>query len=625
MSCCCGSGYCTTRNYDAGGGALWQAPGLDGTGATRNDIAVDQDGNAYAVFGGIEKLDPTGARVYLTANDGRFHRNTLLCIAVTPDGTIGYVGSYHYAGSALTAGFTGANVFQVDLSDGSVIASASVGGFTCRITDICLDASGGVYFATTEGIAHFDGDFVRLADVGCSTDVAALALDDAGNLWAAGGECTTTLQGCPVSWSVRKYSSAGAFLDGTNFPSPTAIAWHGGFVYVGYRGIDEESYVPAPCNLVKFDDTTFECEWFVRIGASGSSIEDLAVNDDAVYAVDGRYLFARDRADGAALWCRKNEGSEGDPPEKKAGWLSAVAALASTGYGAPDGLVWATGDATPCNDAEEDACDDGACVEDACDCDCGESGRTGGTLVNCGCEEVACSFTSTIRSDCETLDGATIHWSRDATIKTRWSGTLTSDCGNATFEVNYDCDSETNGGWSITATGIISSVTITDTWCADGAPGETPFPGFAGAFTLDDGECDGCEGCLVFGTGECPEDTVDVCGCTGIPASPTATFSDVSCDASWTGVSATMAYDGGSGFTFSGTLNGKDFAFYVTCVAGVWHIGSGTGPECALSDTVAISVSCSPFQLVFNNVPINSIFGAGCGCASGFVDVVVTA
>lgn len=128
----------------------------------------------------------------------------------------------------------------------------------------------------------------------------------------------------------------------------------------------------------------------------------------------------------------------------------------------------------------------------------------------------------------------------------------------------------------------------------------------------------GCTPCCVG--------TVDLCGCTGLPTTLTATFTNVSCDASWTGVTATLTYDGSIGYTFSGTLNGKDLAFSFACSSGMkWRIGSGSGPECSLSDTAEASSTCSPFQVDFTNVPINSIFGGGCGCVSGLVDISVTA
>lgn len=627
MACCC-QAWCTTRHYNNSGAAQWQAPADDPEGSNRLDIDVDSSNNVYTVFSGVEKINSSGTRVYITPLDGRFGHRTLRCIAVEADGSYGYVGTSHVCATAFSPGYTGDNVYKVDLSDGSVVASASVGTCAAEINDACLDGNGGVYFGHTEGVAHFDSSFTRLDDVGCAVEVLAVCIDDEDNLWTAGAACEVTIDGCPVDWTVRKYSSAGTLLDGHVFQGARAIAWYNGHIYIGFRETNDSS----PCNVVKITDDTLECVWSFGIGAlygtapsqARETVRDIAANANGVYAVADKYLFQLADADGSLNWCRKNEGSKPDTT-KVSKRLHTVAVASSK--------VWVVGGATPCNDDEEDACSSGSCTNNACACTCGEIGRRGGTLVKgCDCDEVPCAFSVPVTSDCASIDGEEINWSRDLAdndIQT-WTGVLTFTCDGDTVSVEFvatnDCDQVATGGWDLTATiseGYTISTEILDWWCTDDAPAGQTFPGFSGTFTIGGlGDCCDAEvtSCLAFGEAEgvCVP-TVDICDCT-IPETLTATFSD--------GGTATAVYDSGlSRWNFSGSMAGgcgKTFNINLTC--------AGSGPSgFQLSGTVCgVSIAgfpdgtstCDPVYFYF---PAIVTQGDCCGSGSTGINLTITA
>lgn len=606
MSCCCEQ-WCTTRTYEPDGSENWQGPGLDSQGSSRQDIAVDSSGYAYTVSGGIEKLDTDGTRIWVTPNDGRFYYQGLRCICLSEDETHAYVGSRHVApGSFGQGGFSGNNIFKVRLSDQVIVAEASITS-TGTIDDCVADGSGGVYFATSEGVFHRDASFNALSNVGCNVRAEALAIDDEDNLYVVGEECLVTLDnGCDVEWSIRKYNSSGTLLDGHNFQSPSAVAWRADFLYVGFRDID----VASPCNVVKLDLEDWSCVWTFRVGESNGEsptlrpdiVRDIAVSDDGVYVVSNQYLFQLSDVDGTKNWCRKNEGTKDDEITKQAGQIRAVAAN--------DDYVWITGQATPCNDAEEDACESGACESEACNCDCGESGRRGGTLVDCECDEVPCEFETAGTSDCGEF---TISWTRDADIKTRWYGVLHSDCGSGGFEVNFDCEGSGFNGWSITASGVASNPVITQSFCTDDAPEGFSNPGFIGTFDLG-GDCDCEEVCIAFGTdgAECP-DTVDACGCE-VPQTLTITINETNpfgvCQPV-DGLTAELTYDGSGHWTFDGAICDSDWTFDLVCAGDEWQISFTSSCSFSYSDLPADSFSCSPFLIEF--VPLVFV-GGPCGC-----------
>lgn len=617
MACCC-EASCTTRTYEPDGTAHWQGPGNDKPGAARWDIAVDSSGNAYTAFGGVEKLSDAGTQTYKTANDGRFYGRGLRAIAVTPDGSVGYVGSSHSISDPFALPFTGPDVFKIDLSDGSVIAEATVGSFGITINDIVLDGSGGVYVATSEGVAHFNSSFARLDDVGCAVAAEALDVDDSGNLWVAGGPCTTTLSsGCSVTWTVRKYSSSGTLLDGINLTSPTAIDWRDGYLHVGFEAAES-----GGCNVVKFNATTWACVWSFAVGEGpyADKVRDIAVSGDHIYAVSNQFLFALNPATGAKDWCRKNEGTKLDGITKRAAQLYAVA-VGQDGEG--NDLVWVTGQATPCNDAEEDSCDSGSCTNAACTCECGTKGRTGGTLVRgCDCDEAPCLFDFPITSaDCATLDGGFIRWTRDADDVTKWTGFIHNSAGSYIgrfFIAEMDCESSTNGGWSLTSPSVgISGIAITENWCAEGAPaGAGAFPGFRGVFTIefDSGTCE--DVCISFSDAECPAATVDSCSCTGIPSTLTASITSGTCAAA-NGQTVSLAYNGAN-WEGTVTISGKVWGFALFCGSAIpgkkWSLGAPIvlSYDCTVTPTPENTGVCPLSPLVFTGV-----FMVGTSCCGG--------
>lgn len=119
--------------------------------------------------------------------------------------------------------------------------------------------------------------------------------------------------------------------------------------------------------------------------------------------------------------------------------------------------------------------------------------------------------------------------------------------------------------------------------------------------------------------------TTGFCGCSSVPGTLTATFTNVSCDAGYSGATATLIWNG-TFYEFTGTINGKNHEINLSCLDSGTHlmrISSPTGLECILSDTDATG-SCSPLDVTFSGVTLTSVFGGGCGCVSGQVDIHVT-
>lgn len=119
--------------------------------------------------------------------------------------------------------------------------------------------------------------------------------------------------------------------------------------------------------------------------------------------------------------------------------------------------------------------------------------------------------------------------------------------------------------------------------------------------------------------------TTGFCGCTDVPATLTATFTNVSCDSGYSGATATLTWNG-SYYHFEGTINGKDHEFDLSCLNSATHqvrVTSPTGPECSMSATDA-TATCSPFDVTFSGVTLTTILGGGCGCVTGQVDIHVT-
>lgn len=420
----------------------------------------------------------------------------------------------------------------------------------------------------------------------------------------------------------------------------------------------------------------------------GYGVTDVAADDDDVYILIGGAITKLESDLSGIVWENGgNKSGVGSPFSTNAFYFSAIDFAPDSGastyfpyFSGYDKKVFATSwNAVPCNQAlptlkvqsavsAAEECLGYDCNPGAADFDYQAVGDTPKVFsLTCPCDSIACEFTKTaVGNGCfapitgyvATFRRVQARYDGHSLISHTWCALIPFPCTHNAATYNDPvwirvCTTETSTGWRSEASTVRSnSFQASDSpqeradWanlgsncynpCSFGptlpyqldetcSDPETGSPWANGLFRPNMLSCDCC--------GNDPNDTfgfeaetVDLCGCTGIPTTLTATFTNVSCDASWTGVTATLAYDGGSGFTFSGAINGKDVAFYFTCLGGTtWHIGSGTGPECALADTAESSSTCSPFQVNFTNVPISTIFGAGCGCVSGLVNVSVTA
>lgn len=120
---------------------------------------------------------------------------------------------------------------------------------------------------------------------------------------------------------------------------------------------------------------------------------------------------------------------------------------------------------------------------------------------------------------------------------------------------------------------------------------------------------------------------VDFCACTGMPSSLTATFTNVSCDAGYTGASVTLTWNGvDETYDYEGLINGKVHHFRVSCFSSsgpILRISPFPSTECEYFK-LATATSCNPLDVMFTGVTLISVGGGGCGCVTGDVDIHIT-
>lgn len=172
--------------------------------------------------------------------------------------------------------------------------------------------------------------------------------------------------------------------------------------------------------------------------------------------------------------------------------------------------------------------------------------------------------------------------------------------------------SSTLNGWTIsTDSGLFSSIEITETFCNAGAPAGFTNPGFLANFTLGSGACEGCEGCIGFGTdGASCSTTIDFCGCTTMP---TTIYADVT--GAYTGT-VTMTWDGSSKFSGTFTSGECPFTIELTCLSSTPPTFKtaifSSDPDCEVcnNEDAGEIATCDPFSLS-TIIPLG---GAGGAC-----------
>lgn len=650
--CCCG-GCCNLRLYTPTPEIVWSKTAIlkKSCYACVFDVAVDDDGDMF-VLGSktcngvntiVERWSAAGDKMW--AVDVPDTANGFNVIAVDDDGI--YVGG-------LDPTLLADSLFALDKADGSTLWSRHAGLY--EINDL-LVRNGIVYVATLASVETYDvatgnpGPIYEIGDYFPTgpfepfplVRVLSISIDDAGFLYTAGdawegGFCQargTVAKFAPdrsLIWLWRGDRGFPANPDGVVNQS-THVEWAADHLFVVHRREVDSLYA----TLERWDPVTARFEWGRRVpapenefGVLSVPIIDMVADFDSVWAIADKSLWQWDH-DGNLVSASPAAGTPFGLADE--GDLKTIA-------GFPDGGVVAGGVRLKCeaDDTEDKATEEAECG-DLCEPVCGKVGPFGGTLVNCGWDEVWCEFETEVASTCELLNAKKIQWRRHEGIPTEWTGRLRFTCEEGpflcrektiTFVVEYDCESEVNDGWSITATADcdveVTDLVITETWCTDGAPPEWPFPGFRGKFSISGGGCESCvDACLGFGADGCGEETVDACLCEGIRTTLHATITN-DADCACASGSAELTWVGGTQWVWIGSqafgscgstisnitldcnappMFGGDFLLQLGCN------GNGVGI------LPAHSASCSPFELVYI-VPSSN-------CCGGSFKVTITA
>lgn len=580
---------------------------------------------------------------------------------VASDGTRVFV-----AGSA---GETGGDLLALDASDGSDLWNATIaeGGYS-----VCTDGSGGCFVGTggfqfvdcaeqTVGSirryssggtlqAHFGRGLPVFTRYWQVRDVLVLG----GKLWAGSGGYETQLC-CGGALSVQapwRGHLARYTFDGTlellcsNPPTGVAgsetrhqlpadswvnrLATVDGRLFAGYQ---RDNRVDNPyrletlyCGIAEWDPDSgrLVAAYDLETDDSGASPQLLGIDG---LAAGSNFLAAT--FDQLSLATLDLSGSE----------LKSLAPVLLPAVDSSDNVYgalqrWRCDEQTPDVDATIAA----SGVLD--DCVCGRPTPFGRIHIDCGCDEeddgVPCSWSmAQYSTGCMAgfPESVTLHLTHylPAGHTAVWEGSFTwepAGCEygfHVTVRVTYECPGEptgTGGGtWTIRYTfstplvvtpGWYVEVTASEQSCEKAADGGPSFTFEATEADTPVGTVDGCLECGSWTIGGPPDETVDVCGCTGIPTTLTATFTDAGCT-HLDDATITLTWDGSDSWDGSGTVCGVTFSLSMTCSGSDFYLDIISPTECrwaAFNPTQNTTKNCDAFQVEFGI----SVQDASCPC-----------